>query len=129
MIIAHCCQPGRGDHHHLALAADLLLGDVAEGFDNDRGLLLQIVRMQFFIPLNGLNRFGCRHLRVLRRVAGDLVAHLVGHIVGQHVQNETFFDSLLHGVDVEGMERPIRSRLAKYFQRLPLGGCGECKEG
>ena len=73
------------------------------------------MRMQFLIPFDGLDSLGSWYIRVVWRVAGDLIAHLIGHIICQHIQNKAFFDGLFHGIDVEGVEGTIRIWLTEDF--------------
>ena len=129
VIVSNCSETGCSNNHHFALTADFLLGDIAEGFNDNSGLLLQIMRMQFLIPFDGLNRLRCRYIRVLRCIAGNLITHLISDIVRQHVQNKAFFNGLLHGVDMERMERPIWIWFTENLQSFALWRRSKRKEG
>ena len=128
MVIPHRRQSGCSNYHHLALTTDFLFRDIPECLDNDRSLLFQIMRMQFLIPTDRFNCLGCRNIRIIRRVLRNLIAHLIGNIVCQHIHNEALFNRLLHGIDVERMEGTIWIWLTKDFQRFSLRCRGKCKE-
>ena len=91
--------------------------------------LADIVRMQSFKPPNDLCGTGCWHIGVVRNCLCNLKAGVIGHVVLKHIQNETFLNSLLHGIDMEGMERPVFVFCSKHFKSLSLGRCGKGKEG
>jgi hypothetical protein len=56
-------------------------------------------------------------------VVGQFEGQLVGGVVLEHVEDETFLDGLAHGIDVEGLGHPLGVLAAKQFQGLLLG-CG-----
>ena len=96
MVVTDSRKTGCGDNHHLSEAADFVLGNIAEGFHDDGRFLCEIMRVQFLIAANGAHSFGCRNIRVVRYVLCNLIAHLIGGIVRQHIQDKAFLNSLPH---------------------------------
>ena len=75
------------------------------------------------------------HLGVLADGFAEPVVALVGHVAGQHVEDEALLDGLAHRVQVEGPVRRLAVRaghvgvaLAEQLERLALGGGGEGEE-
>lgn len=69
-ILTDNCQD---NNHHLSEAADLVLGNIAEGFHDDGGLLCEVMRMQLLVAANGTHGFGSRNIRVVRYVLCNLI--------------------------------------------------------
>ena len=59
----------------------------------------------------------------------DAQEHVVRRVVGEHVQNEAFFDGLGHRVGVEGSPVSVLVLGAEQAQRLGFGRGGESDEG
>lgn len=80
---------------------------LAEVFDDDFGLLSEIVRMQRDEPGDGSAGLGAFVLRVVSDGLLDTPIGLVSGVVLQDIEDEALFDSLAHGVQMEGLV-PIR---------------------
>ena len=91
------------NHHRTSLAAQLLLGNnlLVEMLHHHSSLLCDNVR----IALDEGTQFFLRTLLIKHRIILDRLHELVpavnGCIVAEHIQNEAFLNSLLHGVDME----------------------------
>ena len=96
MVVTDSRKTGCRNNHHLSEAADLVLGNIAEGFHDDGGLLCEVMRMQLLVAANGTHGFESRNIRVARYVLCNLIAHLIGGIVRQHIQDKAFLNNLLH---------------------------------
>ena len=59
----------------------------------------------------------------------DTQEHVIRRVVGQHVENEAFFDGLSHGVGIESSPVAIFILLSKQAQGLGLWSSGERDEG
>ena len=131
VVVLDCPLDAVGDHHRPRLAADFVLRQhlVVEVIDHDLGFepnrvvaaldeaaqfLLGLIDVELWVFLHGL---------------GELVVALHWHVVGEHVEDESLLDRLLHGVAVEGVMTDLavglRVRGTEDFQRLVLGGGGE----
>ena len=80
-------------------------------------------------PTDYLRGAARRHVGIVRRGLGDFEAGVVGHIVLQHVENETFFYGLPHRVNVERAETAVFLLRAEHFQRCGLRRGGEGEKG
>ena len=122
-------EPGGRHDHGLSLAADLVSGYIAELLQHDSRFLRDIMGMQRLKLANSTDTGGGVQLRVVRDGLGNLVVHVIGHVVLQHIQNKAFLDGLPHGIHMEGMIFAILIPLAKHLQRFVLGGGRKGEEG
>ena len=81
MVVTDSRKTGCGDNHHLSEAADFVLGNIAESLYDDSCFLCEIMRVQFLIAANGAHSFGCRNIRVIWHIFGNLIAHLICGII------------------------------------------------
>ena len=113
--VPHRCQPGGGDHYHLAPPANFMAGGLPESLYNDLCFLADVVGVQLFVLADELCRPAGGQVGVVRDGLGDLEAGGIGHVVLQHIQNEPFFNGLPHTVNVEGVVAAVRVLSAEQF--------------
>ena len=118
-----------GDHHGLRCASELPCDGGAEVFDDDFDALLDVGLVQCHescdLPLGVVGLAAWVFFDGLVQA----IESVVGGVVRQHVQDEAFFDGLLHGVDIEGLPQALRRLGAKQLQGCGLGGGGEGEDG
>ena len=71
---------------------------------------------------NSTHTRGGIQLRIVWDGLGNLIVHVIGHVVLQHIQNKAFFDGLPHRIHMEGMIFSIFISLAEHLQRFVLWG-------
>ena len=127
--VAHRMEPGGRHDHGLGLAADLVPGYAAELLQHDSRFLGDIVGVQRLKLANRTHTRGGIQLWIVRDGLGNLVIHVVGHVILQHVQDKAFLNGLPHGIHMEGMIFTILIPLTEHLQRFVLRGCGKREEG
>ena len=122
-------EPGGHHDHGLSLATNLVPGYIAELLQHDSRFLRDVVGVQRLKLADRSDTGGGVQLRVIGNGLGDLVVHVVGHVVLQHIQNKAFLDGLPHGVHMEWMVFAVFIPLAEHLQRFVLWGSGKGEEG
>ena len=101
------CRPARvGNDHHLCTWV-FAARHAPERVDNDGALLKEIPWMQVLVADDRLGRLAYRHFGVLLCRLYDLIARLVGRVVGENIVYESLFYGLAHRVGVERTERAV----------------------
>ena len=126
--VSHSMEPGGRHNHGFCLATDLVPGHIAKLFQHDSCFLGDIVGVQRLKPSDGTHTRGGIQLRIVGDSLGNLVVHIVGHIVLQYIQDKSFLDSLPHGIHMEGIIFPIFIPLAEHLQRFILWGSRKGEE-
>ena len=127
--VAHRMEPGGRYNHGLGLAANLVPSYIAELLQHDSRFLRDVVGVQRLKLANSTDTSGGIQLRVVRDGLGDLIVHVIGHVVLQYIQNKAFLNGLPHGVHMEGMVFAVFIPLAEHLQRFVLGGGRKGEEG
>ena len=122
-------EPGGRHNHGFGLAADLVPGYIAELLQHDSRFLRDVVGVQRLKLANSTHTGGGVQLRVVGDSLGNLIVHVIGHVVLQHIQNKSFLDGLPHGVHMEGVVFPILISLAEHLKRFVLWGSRKGEEG
>ena len=127
LTILHGGLPRGGDNHCLGLATQFLHDGGAEMLYNDLDPLRDIGIMQLYKA--GDLSLGCVGLTagIILNFLIDLVEGRVFGVILQYIQNETFLDGLLHGVDMESLPLTFGVQATKELNggRLRSGGKGE----
>ena len=127
--VAHCMEPrGRYDHC-FGLAANFVPGYIAELLQHDSRFLRDVVGVQHLKLANSTHTGSGVQFRVVGDGLGNLVVHVIGHVVLQYIQNKAFLNGLPHGVHVEGMVFTIFIPLAEHLKRFVLWGGRKGEEG
>ena len=117
------------NNHCLGLSAQFTHNCCAEVLNDDLNALSNISLMQFYESGNlTLGRVGLT-TRILLNFFVDPIKRRILCIVLQHIQNETFFDGLLHGVDMEGLSLPLGIQSAKQLNGCRFRGGSKSKHG
>ena len=113
LTIFHSCLPGGGDDHCLGLATQLLHDRGAEMLHNNFDALGNVGVVQFYKSSN--LPLGCIGFAsgIILDFLIDLVESRVFCVILQYIQNEAFFDSLPHGIDMECLPLTLRVQAAK----------------
>ena len=116
-------------HHRLGLTLQLVVAEylgikmcqhhLRLGF-NGFGIALHIAAQQLLCAFIII-------FRILLNALAQFIVAAISGIVGEHVQNEAFFNGLLHAVEVEGTEFSFCVFLSESFQRFFLGRSCEGK--
>ena len=85
--------------------------------------------MQRFKLPDSTDTSGGVQFRVIGNGLGDLVVHIVGHVVLQHIQNKAFLDGLPHRIHMEGVVFAALIPLAEHLQRFIFWGSRKGEEG
>ena len=127
MVVADGGFDVLGDDHGARLALELFAIDhfgneVVEhdlGFGLDGAGVVLDVGAQLFLG------FGAIEYWVIGDGFLDFVVAAVGGVIGEHIEDEAFFNGLLHGVKMEWMKAAIGLLIAEFFQRGIFRGGGE----
>ena len=132
-VIADCVCSAVCHDHSLALAADLIAAVLQKVGHNHFGLLCDGVAVLFVILEQRTGGCTLHQFRVILRYANQLKSLTDGRVVGQHIQNIAFFDSLSHGIYMERRFdwfalRCLSYNCAEGLKSLPLRCCSEREE-
>ncbi len=120
LLVLHRVEAAGSNHHGLSLAADLVLGEVAEVLDHDLGLLGDVVRVKAHEAGQGPGSLSLFHFGIVLNGFDQPVVSLVGDVISEHVKDETLLDGLAHTVKMEGLWFAVRALRSKDLQRLIL---------
>ena len=128
MVIVDAPLDAAGDDHGSGLAADLSLSDdlLVKVADHHIRLFRDGERLAFHKGAQLLLRLLLVEHWVIFHNFFEPVIAVDGRVVFQHVQNETFLNSLLHGVDVE---RPMLHLALLIENRVAIGVDNQGAEG
>ena len=101
LAILHRTSPGFSDNHCLCLTAKLFHDRITEMLHDDFNPLSYIRLMELDEPCNLPLGVTGLHRRIVLYLLVELEESAVSNIVLQYVQDESFLNGLLHGVDVE----------------------------